>query len=65
MKKKKTIDTINKTFIQITHVMEVARALTTVLEKNDDQYIWISMQVVVFSKIIVFEDHTFFLMLWA
>jgi hypothetical protein len=33
------IDPINKTFNQITQVMEVARALTTIPTKNDDQYI--------------------------
>jgi hypothetical protein len=47
---------------QITQVMEVARALTTVPMKNDDQYIWISMQAVVFFEIIVCENQTFCLM---
>ena len=56
MKKKKTIDAIKKTFVQINQVMEVARAVTTVPVKNDDQYIWISMQVVVFSEIIICEN---------
>ena len=46
--------------------MEVARAhLTTVPGKNDDQYIWISMQVVVFFEIIAYENQTFCLMLFA
>ena len=43
-KKKKTIETNNQTLNKITQGMEVARALTTVPVKNDDQYIWISMQ---------------------
>jgi hypothetical protein len=54
------LNTINKTFHQITQVMEVARArLTTVPTKNDDQYIWIAMQADVFFEIIVCENHTF------
>jgi hypothetical protein len=43
----KTTDAMDKTFIQITQVMKVDRALTVVPTKNDDQYIWISMQDVV------------------
>ena len=35
--------------------MEVTRALTTIPVKSDDQYIWISIQVVVFFEIIVCE----------
>ena len=62
LKKRKTIETINKTFDQITKVMEVARALTTIPMKIDDQYIWISMQVVLFFEIIVYENQTFCLM---
>ena len=31
-----------KTFVKITQVMEVARAVTTVQVKNDDHYVWIS-----------------------
>ena len=58
----KTIDAINKTFVQITKVMEVAWALTTVPTKIDYQYIWISMQAVVFFEIIVCENHTICLM---
>ena len=34
--KTKIIDAINKTFLQITQVMEVARELTTILVRNDD-----------------------------
>ena len=56
MKKKKKINAINKAFIQITQAMEVARALISVPTKNDDQYICISMQVVVFYEIIVCEN---------
>jgi flagellar basal body-associated protein FliL len=59
LKKREKIEEINKTFVQITQVMEVARALTTILAKNDDQYIWISIQVVVFFEIIVCENQTF------
>ena len=51
-----------KTFAQITQVMEVSWALTIVPMKNDDQYIWISMQDVAFSEIIVCENQTFCLM---
>jgi hypothetical protein len=43
----KTIEAINQTFNKITQGMEVARALTTVPVKNDDQYIWISMQAAI------------------
>jgi len=44
--------------------MEVARAVLTIVPvKNDDQYIWISMQVVVFNlEIIIYENQTFGLM---
>ena len=60
LKKRETIKPINKTFDQITQVMEVVWAcLTTVSTKNDDQYIWISMKVVVFFEIIVCENQTF------
>lgn len=63
LKKRKTIEPINQPFKQITQVMEVAWArLTTIPTKNDDQYIWISMQVAIFFEIIVCENHTFFLM---
>ena len=62
LKKKKIIEEINQTFRKITQGMEVDRVLTTILMKNDDQYIWISMQVVVFFEIIVCENHTFCLM---
>ena len=60
LKKTKTINAINKTFLQITQVMEVARVVTTVPTKNDDQYIWISMQDIVFFEIFVCENQTFF-----
>jgi hypothetical protein len=59
LKKRKTIEAINKTFNQTTQVMDVARALTTVPMKNGDQYIWISMQVIVFFEIIICENHKF------
>jgi hypothetical protein len=41
--------------------MEVASTLTTVPMKNHDQYIWISMQVVLFFEIIVRENKTCYL----
>ena len=50
-KKLKTINTMNKTFFQITQVVEVARAVTSVPTKNDDQYVWISKQGIVFFEI--------------
>ena len=50
MKKKKTVNAINKTFVQITQVIEVARALTTIPTKNDDHYIWISMQAILWNN---------------
>ena len=39
---------MNTTFLNITQVMEVALAVTAVQEKNDDHYVWISKQGVVF-----------------
>ena len=39
VKKKKTINVVNKTFLKITQVMEVALAVTTVQAKNDDHYV--------------------------
>ena len=56
LKKTKTINAINKTFVQITQVMEVAQALTIVPVKNDNQYIWISIQAIVFFEITVCEN---------
>ena len=50
VKKKKTINTDNKTFLKITQVVEVALAVTTVQVKNDDHYVWISKQGVVFFE---------------
>ena len=55
MNKKKSIDTMNKTFLKITQVMEVALAVTTIQAKNDDHYVWISKQGVVFFDILVYE----------
>ena len=51
VKKKKTINIVNKTFLKITQVMEVALAVTTVQAKNDDHYVWISKQGIVFFEI--------------
>ena len=48
-----------KTFLQITQVKEVARAGTTIRAKNDDQYVWISKQGVVFFEIFVCEIRHF------
>ena len=33
------INTVNKAFLKITQVMEVALAVTTVQAKNDDHYV--------------------------
>lgn len=38
IKKTKTRDTINKTFLRITQFMEVAQTLTIILAKNDDLF---------------------------
>ena len=59
MKNKKTITTVNKTFMKITQVMEVALAVTTVQAKNADHYVWISKQGVVFFEIFVSEIRHF------
>lgn len=58
LKKMKTINTINKTFLHITQVMEVSRALTIVPTKNDDKYISISMQAIAFFETFVCENYT-------
>ena len=59
VKKKKTINAVNKTFLKITQVMEVAIALTTVRAKNDDRYVWISKQGIVCFEIFVCEIRHF------
>ena len=51
VKKKKTINIVKKIFLKITQVMEVALAVTIVQVKNDDHYVWISKQGVVFFEI--------------
>ena len=52
MKKKKTINAVNTTFLKITQVMEVVLAVTAVEAKNDDHYvIWISKKGVLFFEI--------------
>ena len=51
LKKNKTIKTVKKTFLKITQVMEVARAVTTIQAKNDDHYVCISKQGIVFFEI--------------
>ena len=56
---KKTINTVNKKFLKITQAMEVALAVTTVQAKNDDHYVWISKQGVVFFEIFVCEIRHF------
>ena len=56
------ISIINKTYVQINQVMEVARAPMAVPMKNDDQYIWIAMQAIVFFEIILCENQTFCLL---
>ena len=55
LKKKKTINTMNKKFLQITQVMGVAREMTSVSSKNDDRCVWISKQGIVFFEIFVCE----------
>ena len=42
---------LNKTFLKITQVMEVALAVTTLQAKNDDHYVWISKQGILFFEI--------------
>ncbi len=43
--------------------MEIAQALTTVPVKNDDQYIWITLQLQLYIfEITTYENQTFFLM---
>ena len=61
VKKKKTINTMNKTFPKITQVMEVFLVVTIVQVKNDDHYVWISKQGIVFFEICLWNQ-TFFLM---
>ena len=51
LKKKKKIIIMNKTFLQINQVKEVAQAVSAVLAKNDDQYVWISKQGILFFEI--------------
>ena len=46
---------MKKTFLKITQVMEIARAMKKVQEKNDDHYAWVSKQGVVFFEIFVCE----------
>ena len=60
VKKKKTINTVNKIFLKITQVVEVSLAVTTVQAKNDDHYVWISKKGVVFFEIFVCEIEHFF-----
>ena len=50
VKKKKTINTMKKTFLKITQIMEVALAVITVQAKNEDHYVWISKKGVVFFE---------------
>ena len=59
-----TIEEMNKTFCQITQVMKVARALISIPAKNDDQHIWMLMQVVVYPEVIVCENRTFCIIYW-
>ena len=60
VKKKKTINTVDKTFLKITQVMEVDLVVATIQVKNDDHYVWILKQVVLFFKIFVCEIIHFF-----
>ena len=45
--------------------MQIARALTIVLTKNDNQYNWMLMQDVVYFEITVCENQTFCIMYWT
>ena len=49
------INIVNKTFLKITQVMELALVVTTVQAKNDDHDVWISKQGIVFFEIFVCE----------
>jgi len=59
--KMKIIDAINKTFLQITQVMEVARALTMILMENDERFgyqcnllyflKWLSVKIIHFVNV--------------
>ena len=49
------INAVKKTFLKITQVMEVARAVTALQAKNDEQYIWITKQGIVFFEIFFYE----------
>ena len=61
VKKKETIKTLNKIYLKITQVMEVALAVTTVKAKNDDHYVWKSKQGILFFEICLWNQ-TFCLM---
>ena len=45
--------------------MQVARALISIPTKNDDQYIWMLMQVVVYSEAIICQNQTFCIIYWT
>ena len=51
--------TNEQNIIKITQIMEVAQAVTIVPAKNDDQYVWISKQGIVFFEIFVCEIRYF------
>ena len=59
VKKKKTINVVNTTFLKITQFMVVALTVTTIQAKNDDHYVWISKKGVVFFEIFVCETRHF------
>ena len=60
VKKKKTINVMRKMFLKITQVMEVALvAVRAIQAKNDDHYVWISKQGIVFFEICL-SNKTFF-----
>ena len=48
-----------KKFLKITRVMEVARTVTAGQAKNDDHYVWISKQGIVFFETFVCEIRHF------
>ena len=50
VKKKKIINTVNKTFLKITQVMKVAWAMRLVPTKNNDQYVRYQSKALYFLK---------------
>ena len=53
VKKKKTNNVVNKTFLKITQVIEVSLAVTLVQANNDDHYVWTSKEAILFFEIYI------------